>query len=751
MHASRLLEIGILLYITKQAMDSSTSTPGAPEGAHEKFKAGSDVGPLHTTSDPERQPVDDISFLNIDSVDHLRHVQQGVLAEQQLRVDPNDKIAIENATSVAYGQFDALIGKYLDEHGITGDHPNRAQYEAFLREYSIDRVSNSDYNFKYEASREGEDIKTPREQAQDAYVVFEQEAHKSGEDDKGKDKDEPRKIPLSDEERKKLEDKKDQLRQDRDIVFHAMTAAREELAAETARRQGRLYSKDETKEQAEHLRDKHNKLLVELGKLEDQLRELDTPDRSEGTKRLDVALWLLEQEKDLRTKIVEKFEDTKVRSFIRWMNAGSRGRRILKGVAAGSVGAAFGLVGAALVSTGVGAMAAGVVAGAGTKLIANMFKGYAIAEGGKSALEINAANAKDAEALVNELDPDRKPEYGEALIEAIIKKHNEALESDTKSEQSKRRRSLGKAAVIAVLSGAAGMGAGMAWHAVFDGAGTGPGLASSPHQETIPASPSAPDLPAPKLSPEALTFKPDVYSIQSGEGWYQEFQNMDIPQDQWAGLLEKVGPQLHDIQTGSNGPLAYFDDVHKEWRLHMTPDGKMPQQAVDIIAKEAGLKPPTSLPSVPHDVAGQSGGGGADHAVGHGQTVDAHGSRAYSGHEHNFDSGGHASVDQAATPGGGADSFQPADILHNPQLADVSQIRQGEGGIEFVRRLGLKPQEWYRLQDKVDLFKGPYKGYFIRLPNGDVGFARPGKLPMEVMSNLLKRLPLKRSDFDLTA
>jgi hypothetical protein len=721
-------------------MDRPTPTPRAPEVASDELRAGLNTELHAPESPPEHLPVDDLSFLNVDSLDRLRHEQQIFLTERQLSIeDINDETALRNATEEAYTQFGALIGKYLDEHGVGEGHPNRLRYKAFLKEYSIDRINPIEYSFKNVASEEGKYI-TPREQAQGAYLVLEQEARKNNTD---KDREKLRAAPDSDEETLRKQAEKEKLENERKSKLRDLDVARQELAALTAKRQARLFTRYGAEDAYRKVRNRHNDVLLDVGKLEDELRQLEAPDRTEETKRLGVALWLLEQEKELRTKVVEKFEDTKLRGFIRWMNAGGLGRRIAKGVAVGAVGASFGLVGAALVSTGVGTLLAGAAAGAGTKLLFNMLKGYAVAEGGKSALEINQVDTRTAEVLVNELDPSKTLTDKDALIEAIIRRHNEDLEVDTYVEQSKRRRSLGKAAIIAVLSGAAGVGAGMAWHAMFDGADagvSGHATLAPPPATPSPSPPSVHDsLPAPHHAAETLEFNPDAYHIEPGEGWYQEFENMGIPKEQWPSLLEKVGPQLQDVHIDSGVPLAYFDSAHNQWFMHMTPDGKMPQQAVDVIAKGAGLQPPTPAHAAASAALGHPGGGHAADLQPHGSADIDHGQNI---------SSGHSTMEHVS--GGATDSFQPTDIDHSSVLANASQIHSGEGGVEFVRKLGLRPRDWYSLQERTDLLRGPFKGYFMELSDGNIGFAKPGKLPPGVMAALLKKLPLSRNDFDLT-
>jgi hypothetical protein len=76
-------------------------------------------------------------------------------------------------------------------------------------------------------------------------------------------------------------------------------------------------------------------------------------------------------------------------------------------------------------------------------------------------------------------------------------------------------------------------------------------------------------------------YSKEAQTIDSGEGWYQTFREMDIPEEHRAELLKKVGPQLVDMGIG------YEDAKIGGYGIYMTPDGKMPEEVLDYIRDAA--------------------------------------------------------------------------------------------------------------------------------------------------------------------
>jgi len=78
---------------------------------------------------------------------------------------------------------------------------------------------------------------------------------------------------------------------------------------------------------------------------------------------------------------------------------------------------------------------------------------------------------------------------------------------------------------------------------------------------------------------ETIEHSADALTIDKGEGWYQTFEEMGIPKEEWNSLLDRVGDKLPD-------DVAYYDQEAGEWRMNMTEDGKLPEEVLDMIHDE---------------------------------------------------------------------------------------------------------------------------------------------------------------------
>jgi hypothetical protein len=63
-------------------------------------------------------------------------------------------------------------------------------------------------------------------------------------------------------------------------------------------------------------------------------------------------------------------------------------------------------------------------------------------------------------------------------------------------------------------------------------------------------------------------------TISPGEGMFQTFQEMGIPQDQWSGIMDRVGDQL--VQNGDAYPMG---DGTFGW----SASGQLSQGSIDLI------------------------------------------------------------------------------------------------------------------------------------------------------------------------
>lgn len=87
------------------------------------------------------------------------------------------------------------------------------------------------------------------------------------------------------------------------------------------------------------------------------------------------------------------------------------------------------------------------------------------------------------------------------------------------------------------------------------------------------------------LSPDTLSSAPsghellnstDAFYVKPGEGWYETFQDMGIPKDQWADVLKDAGPKLHDLG------VADFNNADGQWWI--TQSGNLKPDVLQTIA-----------------------------------------------------------------------------------------------------------------------------------------------------------------------
>lgn len=97
---------------------------------------------------------------------------------------------------------------------------------------------------------------------------------------------------------------------------------------------------------------------------------------------------------------------------------------------------------------------------------------------------------------------------------------------------------------------------------------------------STPTPTPTPEVPTPTPTPEVPTPTPEFSSaagtVVPGEGWYQTFNEMNIPQSEWSNLLEKVGPDLAESGWAYKMPNG-------EWGI--SQPGKLPQNMLELIQK----------------------------------------------------------------------------------------------------------------------------------------------------------------------
>lgn len=114
--------------------------------------------------------------------------------------------------------------------------------------------------------------------------------------------------------------------------------------------------------------------------------------------------------------------------------------------------------------------------------------------------------------------------------------------------------------------------------------------------------------------PLVEAFSNDALTIRAGEGWYQTFKEVGISREHWADMLNRAGPKLEEMG------VAYRAPELGGWGMNMTPDGRMPEEALRYItetAREHGYLPELEVAEVaevaaPDDVTAEAGPDSAD-------------------------------------------------------------------------------------------------------------------------------------------
>lgn len=398
--------------------------------------------------------------------------------------------------------------------------------------------------------------------------------------------------------------------------------------------------------------------------------------------RLDAML----EQGGVRAKLLNKFANL------------STGKKI-----AVSVGASLVLVGAgagaAVVAGAVGVAAGGAGAAA---LVAGRFgRGYA------ARLSQLYAN-RDAESLPQfEAEPASNQTDALAAAEAFLK--NQAEEEIKSGDKIKKRAVYAGVGAVA-LGGALGYGVGVASDWVSDRpSGWVGGKIGDAIQDSFAGGDGdpaigtdfAPAPPAPEVVTPVVEYDSDALTIDKGEGWYQTFREMGIPKEDWSSLLKEVGPKLPD-------DIAYLDSGSGEWRISMTPDGKMPTEALDAIreAYEGNLDTAVA-PEVPDtDISGDNGAaetstgtgdsGASGEAAGASDGTPDNSNKIVGGNPADImqqgadtatgaDSGADVAADNAVAPGEVAEVVEPADYSALTSL----EVPDGVPSEQFMQQNGL--------------------------------------------------------------
>lgn len=338
-----------------------------------------------------------------------------------------------------------------------------------------------------------------------------------------------------------------------------LASLRGQMAAVSAKRQGRLFGKSGEYEQ---LQAEYNTQLVALGKM--KLAEVIANDAlTDSQKNVAVISYIFDEQQQLREQTKEVLKDTKVSKFIEWFNSGTKGQRFRRGVYLG--------LGGVIVGAGLGAVA-GVAAGAGiagaataTAVSGTRFARYFAKKDNQQGRGMEQI---ENQAIVQHKSETMKRLEGDSEADKLATASNyftDLFERDTKAQQEKRRKSvragLAGVAIGAVAGGLAAEAASQGFDAIGEWSNrnlpTSNAEALSDHatdasiEENAGESNGVADggqsasgeVPA----ADGYEFSSDAFTVSNGEGWYQTFADMGITDTtEQAELLQKVGPVLQE-------------------------------------------------------------------------------------------------------------------------------------------------------------------------------------------------------------
>lgn len=706
-------------------------------------------------STPETTPEDHEHF-DVRNFDEIREEQRKILEAELDKVkDPYDTEAKKAARKAAYDKFEEHAREYLIDKGALTSEDDPATFAkgvAYVRYHSIDNMSEDDWLYP-KVGDDGELQPSGRRLVIADYAKKSSEATPIDPED-GKDKDPTEPTPeeaKKDEEPTEPEPKPEEVKKeeeppapktfeeisaivDKDPAIIAARAnvnnLRSELAALSAKRQGRLFNRKSGNLQEEYdaKRAAYETALNELIKLELSAERTAGLERDEEQERVEVAFRLIDQFKKLQTESVEHLMNTKVGGFVKWMTTGGTFKKILKGVA---VGAGVGVVGAAITAftlgTGLGALGAGVATGAA--MAGRFARGFAMADNrGGRGMDVVDSEGRDSAFSKELITKTGKDKDTSQTVDAAHRILMEKFEADTKKEQGKRKKS------TAIALGSIALGSVLAYgvNEIADHHyGHIKGMYDSVHSgdaEFKPGPANVIEHPTKTVIPERM-FGIDAMRIDPGEGWYQTFMDLNVPQKDWPALLDRVGPQLQGVKV--DGMDLAYRMPNGEWGIRMTPDGMMPKEALTIIANghdqmtgistaPAPIEVPASAPATPNiPVAQPEVPAGAPSA----EVISA------------ADKGSIANVLKM-------DVIRPSDIS-GPAFDKITHVASWYEPEWIAQKLELPASDWRRLEDFIaGQVKGSnalYSEVFNVDARGYLHFNNVSEIPDTTMADMLNQ------------
>lgn len=718
-----------------------------------------DHGPRTPDSDPSKGP-DYIEGLpeaiQIERIDAFRVAQETHIVNAVVGVTDYDERIIRRAEAIA--DFDDIAEAYLKSQGISDGDPKFGEYKEVLLRYTVDKVSPREWEEISIDPATGEVRPNKRALAVESLraefpssTTPETEPDEEETEDEEDEDDPTVTLPTTEAIKEAL---------DKDVAVKAarekVKGLKEELARLTAQRQGKLFSFKSTKEAYAAKQLEYQTAVNALTRLELSVENSAGMLRSEEEERLDAVFKLMGNYQELQKMSIDEMKGTKVGKFVDFMTRGSMPVRILKGVGLGVAGAAALAV---IAGTAGGALGAGIALGGGAAIrTARNFATFDNRAGrGMDALSDSREDLlKSANA---------ETETTDESINLVHQDLMKRLEEENSKEQKKRRSSTYKSLGVVALSATAvdlihvGFDAASEHysagklhditfgddnaHAQGGGHEDQPGGGGDGNGSGAETQPPESQFESPKFD--------DARTIDPGEGFYQTFQEMGIPQKDWPALLDKAGPELHGINVDGHS-LAY-KMPNGEWGIRMTPDGKMPTEALDAINKAheqlLGGGSGTDASSAAESTgSGSSSSGGIEFT----DSADSSSSaEAVADTPPTVESLNepidHSSIDVITK-----ETLSVSDVTNNTELMDLSHVATWYTPEAFAQKMGLSANEWSALETQIIAETNAENKLYtntFEVQNGYLRFTG-SRIPADTMADMLNRIP-RSTRYDLAA
>jgi hypothetical protein len=513
----------------------------------------------HAPQAPAELTAAERTVFSVDKLNEWRTTQHAILHSVKFGNGPNSFNLDWQADFE--GGVDDSLDMFLEQSGISNDSANFTEVHQLLRDASIDKISEDEWG-NSPASRgvDANDTKSQSDKFKERIDIrLEQGSHANGSVD----------IDALHTEAFEINQ-----------IFDDLQSSREAWATASAKRQGRIGGK--AKDHAS-LKDAYTAKLREFGVFELQGEITDDDDTT--TKNAKVIEYLFNEQKKLRELTTEKLKGTKVGKFVEFMNRGRLATRIAKGVGFGLVvGATGGFALGAIGAAGAGAAAVGV---------SRFVKGYASNDKHRG-MRTAEESFIDSDGNRVYLDDDAGTTI-ESKFDTAAQIYDEDFEKDTKREQIKRRKALAWGIGSVAIGTSVGYLASN-FDEVSDKVGDikgrvdnwindtpngdstsqtdGQGVIDNDNHDTVPGHEF-------HQTPDQTRFAEighDARWVEPGEGWYQTFNELGIPQDNWQDVLQDAGPKLHEQGWAYRMPDG-------QWGI--SQPGRLPDSALRVIAESS--------------------------------------------------------------------------------------------------------------------------------------------------------------------